>query len=193
MKGDRTMKNLPELKFDLTDWLIFAMMAACIVTDIKSRRIYNKILIPCLIIGLSVNFAGGGWPGLLNGVKGFFMGLMLLIIPFAKGGVGGGDVKLLAVIGGIKGPAFVLSTFLAGAVAGGIMATALLIRHRRLLTTLTAGLAAASNLLVRYGFPVGARGSHRHESADPLHLPYSLAVAAGVLASYGSAMESLGR
>lgn len=176
--------------FSVTDYLIFLLMAVCIFTDIKSRKIYNKVLIPFLLAGLAANILTGGWPGLVESAAGFLVVLVLLIIPFAKGGIGGGDVKLLAVIGSIKGPAFVLGSFLAGAIAGGVLALALLIRHRRLLNTLAGAVAAASGLLSRYGIPIGTPG-RPEENAEPLHLPYSLAIGAGVVFYYCNGMRGV--
>ncbi|MFZ5631241.1 MAG: A24 family peptidase [Bacillota bacterium] len=186
------MESLFDIKFDYTDCLLVTMMIICIATDIKSRRIYNKVLIPFLVVALGANFYTGGWPHLLDSVKGLLLGLALLIIPFARGGIGGGDVKLLAVIGAIKGTSFVLGTFLAGALAGGVFALILLVRHRRLRSTLSGCLGTVSSLLIRYGIPVFTAGS-REEDEKPLHLPYSLAIGAGVAASYGTGLQALVR
>lgn len=179
-------------KFDITDYLVILMMAICILTDIKSRRIYNKVLIPFLLAGLAANFLTGGWQLLSDSLMGLLIGLAALIIPFARGGIGGGDVKLLAVIGGIKGPSFVLSTFLAGALAGGLLALIALVWKRRLLTVLSGCLATASNKLIRYGIPVWIPGS-RENNSQPLYLPYSLALGTGVMASYSTILQGLVR
>lgn len=184
------MENLLTIKFLPADYLTVLLMVICIYTDIKGRRIYNKVLLPFLAAGLAANLLAGGLPGLMESSKGSLIGLGLLFIPFAMGGIGGGDVKLMAVIGAIKGPAFVLSTFLAGAIAGGILALALLIRHRRLLTTLSGCLASASNLLIRYGITFSTADT-RDEEAKPLHLPYSLAIGTGVAVSYFAGLQSL--
>jgi prepilin peptidase CpaA len=185
------MRNLPAAGFVVTDWLLVLMMAACIATDIKSRRIYNKILILFLIAGLGANYAAGGWPCLLESLKGFLTGLALLIIPFARGGIGAGDVKLLAVIGAMKGPAFVLYTCLAGAVAGGVIALLVLIKHRRLLAVLAKCLAFVPGLPGRCGARFRAGGSRAGEEAKPVYIPYSMAIGAGVAASYGAGLQSL--
>lgn len=184
------MENLFNAGSKTADYLIILMMVICIYTDIKGRRIYNKALIPFLAAGFAANLLAGGWPGLLESSKGLLVGLGLLLIPFAMGGIGGGDVKLLAVIGAIKGPSFALSTFLAGAMAGGVMALALLIWHRRLLATLSGCLATASNLLIRYGVTF-RKVAARDEEAKPLHLPYSLAIGTGVAFSYTAGLQSL--
>lgn len=178
-------------KLGFSDYTLFVLLIICIGTDLKNRRIYNKVLIPFLLAGLVANFLSGSWQGLIESIKGLLVGLALLLIPFARGGIGGGDVKLLAVIGGIKGPAFVISAFLFGAVAGGILALILLAKHRRLLATFAGGLAAASNLLIRCGVVFRSAGRREKEAEEPLHLPYSLAIGAGVLASYYTAVQTL--
>lgn len=175
------------------DWLVILLMASCIATDLRSRRIYNLVLAPFLAAGLAAGFFLEGWQGLLEGILGMLTGLALLFIPFARGGIGGGDVKLLAVIGGIKGFNFVINTFLTGALAGGLLALALLIRRRRLLATLSACLAPAGGLLARYGIVTRRAAWGAKEEAEPLSLPYSLALGAGVAASYLLGIQSLVR
>ncbi len=178
------------LQANPADLLVASLMAVCIATDLKSRKIYNIILIPFLAAGLTANLTSGGWNSLLDGVTGFLLGLGLLLIPFAMGGIGGGDVKLLAVIGAIKGPAFVLSTFLAGALAGGLLALIVLARHRRLIGTLYRFMEFASSLIIKFGIALPALRRRRKEAA-PLHLPYSLAIGSGVAVSYGAGLQGL--
>lgn len=60
--------------------------------------------------------------GLIESLLGFGLGLVLLLIPYISGGIGGGDVKFLAVVGAIAGTDFVWKAFLAGAIAGGLLA-----------------------------------------------------------------------
>lgn len=182
------MKNVLEIGLSFSDYLIILLLIICIVTDIKSRRIYNKILIPFLIIALGWNFFTDGWQSLADSVKGLLIGLAALIIPFARGGIGAGDVKLLAVIGGIKGSAFVISTFLAGAIAGGVLSLVVLVKHRRLTNTFSRFLTVISDLFFRYGVK-NIPDSNEEKDLKPLHLPYSLAIGAGVVASYSTGLQ----
>lgn len=179
------MKNIMEIGLIFSDYLIISLMIICIVTDIKNRRIYNKILIPFLVIALGWNFFDGGWQSLADSIKGILIGLGALIIPFVRGGIGAGDVKLLAVIGGIKGSAFVISTFLAGAIAGGVLSLILLLKHRRLASTFSRFLTFISDLFFRYGIKT-IPDSSEEKILKPLYLPYSLAIGAGVAASYST-------
>lgn len=105
----------------LVDFLLIALLVVCVITDLKERKIYNKVLLPFLIVGLMLN-AVGGISGLAYALGGTAIGFTILLIPYFLGGMGAGDVKLLAVIGGLKGTMFVLTTALYMALAGGILA-----------------------------------------------------------------------
>lgn len=107
--------------------LLIVVLIICVVTDIKSRRIYNKIIFPALIFGLLIQFFSGGALGVLHGIEAFLVGLAILLIPYLLGGMGAGDVKLLAVIGAIKGLSFVLMTAIYMGVVGGIIAIAVIL------------------------------------------------------------------
>ena len=64
------------------------------------------------------------------------LGLALMMPGHALGATGAGDVKLMAAVGAIVGPALVVSAFLFTAVAGGVLAVAVALRRRRLTATL---------------------------------------------------------
>ncbi|MBV1770150.1 MAG: A24 family peptidase, partial [Candidatus Desulforudis sp.] len=64
-------------------------------------------------------------------LQGFPLGVAIFVIPFAMGGIGGGDVKLMGAIGALKGWAFTLEAALLTAVWGGVIALlAIVITHR---------------------------------------------------------------
>ncbi|MHB8158210.1 MAG: A24 family peptidase [Desulfocucumaceae bacterium] len=186
------MKTLPGINyFTFADYLLLALLVICIITDLKNRRVYNIVLLPFLCVALGVSFITGGWPLLLDSLEGFLIGLALLFIPFSKGGIGAGDVKLLAVIGAIKGPAFVISTFLAGALAGGVLSLIFLAANRRLLATLSGYLHSLAGLLIRYGVAIRAGGSITEEKQ--VYFPYTLAIGTGVAAVYMTGLQALMR
>lgn len=189
MKGNSGMETIIFEKLGFPDYLLILLMVICIATDIKRRRIYNNVLIPFLLTALVASFLAGGWQNLLESLWGVLLGLAMLIFPFARGGMGAGDVKLLAVIGGIKGPAFVISTFLAGALAGGVMALFLLAINRRLKSTISRGLGFISETLFRYGIMI--RVQKCKEDEKPLYFPYSLAIGAGTAAAYSFSLQAL--
>lgn len=117
------LKLLNEMRWNVVvDLFLIALLFICVITDIRERKIYNKVLFPFLISGLILNMATGGIAGLGNALAGFAVGFSILLIPYFLGGMGAGDVKLLAVIGGLKGTVFVLTTAVYMALAGGILA-----------------------------------------------------------------------
>jgi prepilin peptidase CpaA len=104
------------------DYLLMVLLAICVITDLRERMIYNKVLLPFLVAGLILNTATGGISGLGYAIAGTAVGFSILLIPYFLGGMGAGDVKLLAVIGGLKGTFFVLTAAVYMAIAGGIIA-----------------------------------------------------------------------
>ena len=159
-----------------------AAAAACAlvgsVFDVKSRRIPNFITFPSILFGLALHLALGGWRQLLTSLAaGLICGLVFLVF-YIAGGMGAGDVKLIAAVGCIAGMPHVAYLLVLTALSGGVMAAALALARGRLQQTI-------SN--------VGALASHHaHEGLQPhpdlnlsnsetLRLPYALAIAGGSL------------
>lgn len=111
--------------------ILIITVLICLYTDLKERKIYNKVLLPALLMGILLNTLQYGVHGLINSLLGFLLGLAFLLIPFTMGGIGGGDVKLLAVIGGIMGWKFIFFTVLATGIFGGLIALIILIKQKR--------------------------------------------------------------
>lgn len=111
----------------LLNSLLFVTLAVSVYTDLKSRKIYNKVIYPVLLITFMAHFFFGGWEGLVFSLSGFFMGIGILIIPFYLGGIGAGDVKLLALVGAFNGWVFALYTGIYMALVGGMIALILIL------------------------------------------------------------------
>ncbi|MFK4998209.1 prepilin peptidase [Bacillus sp. N9] len=62
--------------------------------------------------------------------KGFLVGFALLLIPYLLGGMGAGDVKLMAAIGALMGTTFVLYSFVYIALIGGFISIFLIMKNR---------------------------------------------------------------
>ena len=106
------------------------------VVDIRVRRIPNTLT--ATMAGIGVGLAASGISGvtLVGSVLGFILGFALMLPGHALGATGAGDVKFMAAVGAIVGPATVVTAFLFTAVAGGILALAVAIGRRRLSATL---------------------------------------------------------
>lgn len=89
---------------------------ACMVIDVRSRRIPNWLTVPSFALGVIVHTASGGWSGLQTSLAGFATGFIILFVLWLCGGGGGGDVKMLGALGAWLGATMVVFAFLASAV-----------------------------------------------------------------------------
>jgi prepilin peptidase CpaA len=96
-------------------------LAAC-VTDLRSRRIPNVLTFGAAAAALVYGTLTAGWSGAGSAALGWLIGALAFIVPFALGGLGGGDVKLLAAIGAWLGPLGAFWLALYTGIAGGVMA-----------------------------------------------------------------------
>ena len=110
--------------FTLKSAVVIGVGLTACVTDLRSRRIPNVLTFGAAAAALVYGAATGGWTGVGSAALGWLIGAVVFIIPFALGGLGGGDVKLLAAIGAWLGPAGAFWVALYAGVAGGVMALA---------------------------------------------------------------------
>ena len=96
-------------------------------TDLWKFKVYNALTIPTLLLGLVASAWLGGWEGLASGLLGASLGFGLLVVFYAFGGVGAGDVKLLTAVGAWLGPYMTYQVFVASAFFGGAYALALVL------------------------------------------------------------------
>ncbi|MDD2421239.1 MAG: A24 family peptidase [Heliobacteriaceae bacterium] len=164
------------------DVLTAALVLGSVVTDLRWQKIPNVLLAPVFVAGMGLQGFLNGGTGLIQAAAGCALGLALLIIPFAVGGIGAGDVKLLAVIGLCQGPEFVFHTFLAGAAAGGVMALGVLYRQRRLAAAL--GRIKSHFWLALVNRSVVEAMQQPGGGNELPRLPYAVAIAFGVAGAF---------
>jgi len=110
-------------------WPTIVVLAVAVVTDLRSRRIPNWLVIPFLIAGVLVSpwrhdwwgIHEGFWQGLGQSCSGVALGFLIFGIGFWMGGMGGGDVKLAAAIGAWVGPLQSFYALLFTSLVGGVM------------------------------------------------------------------------
>lgn len=95
---------------------------AAVVEDLRDRRISNWIPVFALAGGLAVHGVERGFSGVLTAVGGAAGGFAVFLIFYILGGMGGGDVKLMAGFGGLLGPDRLWMASWWVAVAGAIFA-----------------------------------------------------------------------
>ena len=95
-----------------------ALLVWAAVSDVRTRLIRNWLTVSLMLGGLLQSCFAGGTVRPGAAALGLLVGFGLLIVPFALGALGGGDVKLLAGIGAWVGPTAVFQIFLAESVIG---------------------------------------------------------------------------
>ena len=100
------------------------------VTDLRTFRIHNALTLPLLAAGLIYQGVTGGWTALLNGVMGMAFGFTVPFMFYLMGGMGGGDVKLMASIGAWLGLTLTVWVFAVSATASGIYAIILIVLYQ---------------------------------------------------------------
>jgi prepilin peptidase CpaA len=111
-------------------WFVTITLIVAAVIDGYKLKVPNWLTFPFILSGLVVGLLTGGWAGLGYALLGMLVGLALLLPAYAIGGMGAGDVKLLAGVGAWIGTLDTLYAFCVSAVVGGIIAI-LMVLYRR--------------------------------------------------------------
>lgn len=117
----------------LIDLVLVMVLTVCFITDVRQQKIYNIVVMPSILAVLVLNIWCSGFAGLELSSFGFLTGLGILLIPYLLGGIGAGDVKLLAFVGAAKGVFFVLNAAIYMALVGGVVALIIMIFHKQAL------------------------------------------------------------
>src|SRR5437867_6136770 len=94
--------------------------ALATVEDLYHRQISNKISIAAFALGLAAQTALHGLRGAGNSVAGSVVGFLIFLIFFLLGGMGAGDIKLMAGFGAVLGLSQILQAALLTAILGAI-------------------------------------------------------------------------
>jgi prepilin peptidase CpaA len=110
--------------------LAIAVALVAAVCDLRTRRIPNALTFGAAAAGLVASAWAGGLSGAGASAGGWLLALGMWLPIYALGGMGAGDVKLMAAIGAWLGPGAVLFAALYSAIAGGVMAAGVAIANR---------------------------------------------------------------
>jgi len=164
--------TLEELCAVLTAVVVIVAM----VTDLRSRRIPNVLTFSAFGAALVLRIAFEGWLGLGLALAGAIAAPGVLLLAHMGRGIGMGDLKLAAAVGAFLGPKLAVAAMLCGAVIGGVIAIALLMRRGHVLSDFF-GL-----------FLIGLPFMKPRKSVDPgatapaaLTMPYGVAIGIGSL------------
>jgi prepilin peptidase CpaA len=165
---------MTEIPREVAYLVCFVLVEAAII-DGRALRVPNWLTVHFLLGGWVYAYFAGGGSLLLWSFGGAVVGLLSLLPLYAIGGMGAGDVKLMAGLGAWLGPVLTGWAFLSTAMVGGLMGLAMIawsgewVRHaamiqiigREVLTVrnpeILSELAARRKptmLLLPYGIPI---------------------------------------
>ena len=116
---------------DIRAWIAIIFGCAAVVDDLRHRVISNWITLGALACGLVYHVARHGPVGLLMAASGAALGFVAFLLFYLLGGMGGGDLKLMAGFGALLGPSLVWIAALLACVIGGALAAVSLLFNRR--------------------------------------------------------------
>lgn len=146
--------------------VLVPFLGAAVITDMLRRSVPNVLVGLMFVFGIVVqfSFASSAGGAILASFGGAVVGLVILLPFYMIGGMGAGDVKLLAAAGSFFGPQAALAAGAFTLVAGAVLGLIVVI-----------GRSLKASLL--------ARRFVRADRKDiaGAQLPYSIAISAGAL------------
>jgi prepilin peptidase CpaA len=158
--------------------ILVVVLVIAAIFDYSFKKVPNIITFPAIAAGLTMAFLERGFIGLSISTAGLVIGMALLSLPYAAGGMGAGDLKFLGAIGAIKGPWFVFITFLAAAIIGGVMAVFRIAFVLKKADMMTLGESVRTAYYTRNWSALEIP-----EYAKKEKLPYAVAISAGAAVS----------
>ena len=157
---------------------VLVLVAMATQSDVKSRRIPNRLVGPALLIALATHGVMGGWAGLLGSAAGMLAAAGLLLPGHLARWMGAGDVKLMAAVGAwVAWPQAVVAV-LAALVAGGVLAIGIAVRRRIFMRTLHG--AAAIGF---WALTTPAASGSSAPAVTGVRFPFAVAAALGTIFS----------
>lgn len=170
--------------------ILIILLGLSIFFDVKKRKIPNFLTFPVIIWALTTSTIFNGLSGLLFSIFGFLAGMLVFLIPYAMGGMGAGDVKLMGAIGSLMGWRFILKTALLTGIVGGLLAFGYLVYSGRLLQVLKSIAAVLLKPILRFiylrtdnkkMFKIYSYFNQEDNNSDKIYLPYGLAIGIGAI------------
>jgi prepilin peptidase CpaA len=107
--------------------ILAVLVTASLISDIKTQKIKNIIVLPFIAAGLVINLILSGGRGLLDSFAGALIPAVILFVFYALKMLGAGDIKLFCAAGAIMGTEFVLYMMAYSFITGGIIALVIIL------------------------------------------------------------------
>ena len=108
-------------------WLVTVVLVVAAVIDGIQLKVPNWITFPFVLSGWAYCVSANGWQGLGASLLGTLVGLALLLPAYAIGGMGAGDVKLLAGVGAWVHSMDTFYAFCATTIVGAVLAVGMVV------------------------------------------------------------------
>ena len=164
-------------------WLVSIVLIEAAVIDGRQLRVPNWLTYHFLIAGLAFAYWKGGSGLLLWSLAGALVGLVSLLPVYSIGGMGAGDVKLMAGLGAWIGPWFTFWAFVSSTLTGSLLALAMMLYSGELYEHLAlTHIIGREVLTVRNPVALSERAAQRKPTM--LLLPYAIPIALGSIAYF---------
>jgi prepilin peptidase CpaA len=162
----------------LSNIVLLGLITISAFTDIKYRKIYNKITLPSLLTGLILGLLISHRTVFPSRLIGLAVGFGVFFIMFISGYMGGGDVKLVAAIGALIGFPLIIDAIFFGVFSGGLYAIIILLKKGLLWKHLK------SVFLFIFSFIIPWRQTHSLKTESSMKIPYGLCISVGTLIAF---------
>ncbi len=174
---------LAQYMYPVLDIFLILFVGVAAGFDVWKRKIPNWLVLLAACGGILLN-ALAGVAGVSDSLLGIVAGIGVLLVPFALGWVGAGDVKMLGAVGAVLGLAWIPRVLFYSALAGGACAIVTLavrgIRWKnfaKLWYNLKMLILSGGTILPELPEPVTSQGPEGT-------IPYGVAIAAGTLVAF---------
>lgn len=160
--------------------LLALIVAPAAIIDLRWRRVPNWLTVSGVVLGIALHTILSHTDGLWFSLKGLGLAFLIYLPLYLLRGMGAGDVKLMAAVGSIVGPANWLQIFVLTLVFGAVAAIILVLAKGRVKRTLR----NIGVILVSLG------SGHAPYKKDPeldvrsnegMRLPHAVTIACGTL------------
>ena len=147
---------------------MFIIIMMAVIDEYRRFKVSNRIIIAGMVIGVVINMGSLMYGGDVRGyIYGGMAGFAIMYMVYIFGGVGAGDVKLLAVCGLLIGVTYIVRLICAAMVCGvltGVLENVGVIKGRQ-------GVCIRDNVLIKQG---------RH-TIHRFHYTYALCLGAVIM------------
>jgi len=166
----------------ILDTLVVLISSLSAFFDLKIRKIPNWLVLVGATSGIALN-GFHGLNSLYQSIAGLVAGITVLLLPFALGWIGAGDVKFFGVVGALLGVSWLPRIFFYSALVAGMIAVVYVVVG-------STRLAGINELWTDLKLAVLSLG---HVIPDPIHMrsaergrsvPWGVAFAIGTIIAY---------